>query len=72
MYISGLRYFGVFVRFLYHRLILGEKTTISELWEKTKYDQDLGKLKLSNHNLGFLFSVFITILIIIFFSFFDN
>lgn len=67
MYTSGLIYFGVFVRFLYHRLILGEKTTISELWEKTKYNQNLGKLKLSNHNLGFLFSAFITFLIIVYF-----
>lgn len=68
MFTSGLIYIGVLIRFLYHKFILRERTTLYETWEKTKFNQNLSELKLTNQSLGFIFSVFVTILIIVFFK----
>jgi hypothetical protein len=65
MYTSGLIYIGAFIRFLYYKLILKKKITFLELWNKTKYNQNLNYIKLSNHSLGFIASIILTIIIII-------
>jgi hypothetical protein len=65
MFTSGLIYIGAFIRFLFYKFLLKKEITFLELWNKTKYDQNLKYIKLSNHTLGFVTSVIITIIIII-------
>ena len=66
MFNSQLVYVGCFVRFLYHILILKKRITFLELWNKTKYNQNLDFIKLSNHNLGLITSIVITLFILMF------
>ena len=70
MHIACLKYFGAFIRFLYHRIKINKKITFLELWNKTKYDQNLDYIKKSNYSLGLITSFIITIIILIYLTFF--
>lgn len=70
MHIACLTYLGAFIRFLYYRIKINKKITFLELWNKTKYDQNLDYIKLSNYSLGLITGFIITIIILIYLTFF--
>jgi hypothetical protein len=63
----GIEYVGAFMRYLILNFYFREKITYTELWEKTKYGENIGYIKTSNHNIGviFAFILFIPIIIIV-------
>ena len=61
----GLEYLGLYIRYLYIIIYKKENITLKELWKKTKYGENIGHIKTSNHNIGALLCLILLIFILI-------
>ena len=62
---ASLDFLGVFVRYLYIKFIKKKNIRLIKLWEKTRFDENLEYLKITNKMLGLIFAIIITLLILI-------